>query len=560
MDNDAWTFHLIDQLLLQGVSRFCIAPGSRSTPLALAAARHPKAQITVHPDERGLGFFALGCAMGTGAPAAVIATSGTAVGNLLPSVMEAHHSSIPLILLTADRPPELRDCSANQTTDQVKIFQNFLGWQTDLPCSGEALGEAFVRSQAAYAVSQAMRSGPVQINCQFREPLFQPPRVFTEGRPQPYFLPSYAPDKAQLSFAMETIARAKRGLILIGRLPTGSDPQPILHLAASLGWPVFADLLSQARSTPTPEQIQQFDYAIRSKCAPIPDCVLHFGGRFLCKFLPDWIHQSKASVLHIDTSGNRVDSAHTRPARIIADPALFCRALHGEVRNNSLWLDEWQEIDRKLLQSIENSLSEPHPFVEADLMHKLSETLPVGNSLFLANSMPIRDAEHFCTSSCRFFANRGLSGIDGQIATAAGIAFATKAPMTAVIGDQSCLHDLNSIMLLRNIKTPFLLIISNNFGGGIFSHMPVSKEVEHFETLFAASHDFKFDSIAKMFGIPYCSASQADQLQDLFPTSGARIIEIFTSRKENACFQKNILEKCCLALSERGQRVWQNSK
>ncbi len=552
MDNGAWSFHLIDQMICQGVTRFCIAPGSRSTPLALAAARHPKAEIFVHPDERGLGFFALGCALGTTQCAALIATSGTAVGNLLPSVMEAKHSSIPLLLLTADRPSELRDCGANQTTDQIKIFQNFLVWQTDLPPPDASLSEEFVRSQVAFAVSRAkIESGPVQINCQFREPLYTAPASYRQGSLQPYFPSSLQPTEEQIAYAEAKIRRAQKGLILLGRLPAGLDPRPILALGKRLGWPIFADILSRAGSYPTPEQIRQFDYAIRSNKAPAPDCVLYFGGSFVSKYLPPWIQKAKAEVLHIDTLGERIDTQHVRPARILAHPALFCEALQTKKTTDLSYLERWQEIDRVLQETIEACFSEPHPFVEPDLMRKLASLLPKEANLFLANSMPIRDAGYFCASKGPVFCNRGLSGIDGQIATAAGLSLSTQKPTVAVLGDQSSLHDLNSILLLRNINTPFLLIISNNFGSGIFSHVAIAQEDSHFEKLFAASHDLQFEEAAKMFSIPYSSLSQIDQLETLFPASSARILEIFTSRKENACFQKRVLEKCCLALSEK---------
>lgn len=541
MDNGAWCFYLIDQLICQGVDRFCISPGSRSTPLALAAARHPKAKITVHFDERGIGFFALGCSLAHGSCTAVIATSGTAIGNLLPSVMEAKHSRIPLLLLTADRPPELRDCGANQTTDQVKIFQNFLTWETDLPCPDASLGEKFVRAEAAFAVSRANEGpGPVQMNCQFREPLFTPFASYPEGKEQPYFLPSFAPSEEQLAFAEDKIRRARRGLIAIGRLPAGFDAGPIFDLGRRLGWPVFTDILSQANG------IRLFDFAIRANKAPEPDTVFHFGGRFVSKFLPPWIQKAQAEVIHIDTSGERIDTQHIRPARIAADPALFSQALQGS-RSTLAYLHEWEEIDRVLKEAIDDLFLMPHPFAEPDLMR----LLPKDPVFFFANSMPIRDAGYFSQIDGSVFCNRGLSGIDGQIATAAGIASTLQKPMVAVLGDQSFLHDLNSIALLREIKSPFLLIVSNNFGGGIFSHLPVAEEKEHFEKLFAAAHEMQFEEIAKMFSIPYTKASQIKQLEDLIPSCGVRILEIFTSRKENACFQKRVLEKCNLALAAK---------
>ncbi len=553
MKNSAWAHYLIDQCIQQGVSKFCIAPGSRSSPLALAAARHPKATLTVHFDERALGFFALGCAMASGVPAAIIVTSGTAVGNLLPSVMEASHSHIPLLLLTADRPPEQRDCGANQATDQIKIFQNFVVWQTDLPCPDETfLSEGYVRSQAAFAVFQAKQRGPVQINCQFREPLFEPASSFSEGTPQPFFLSKQTPSVELLSYVEEILNQSRRGLIVIGRLSSRSDTDAILTLAKQLGWPVFADLLSQARCRITSEQILQFDYAIRSNTTLFPDTILHFGGRFTSKELPVWIRKTGASVLHIDSQRERIDPLHERPIRIQVDPSLFCLSLKNVSSTAPGWLNEWQTLDIRLQESIERTLEEDHPFTEPDLMNKLSHLLPENASVFLAASMPIRDAEHFLfpRSVHSFYANRGLSGIDGQIATAVGIAQTLKTPMVAILGDLSCLHDLNSLALLHSLETPFLLLVSNNFGGGIFSHLPVSGcEEEHFEKLFAASHDFRFEQAAKMFDIPYKNASTIDALDNLFPHKGPLLFEIFTSRKENTCFQKRILGECSLALS-----------
>jgi 2-succinyl-5-enolpyruvyl-6-hydroxy-3-cyclohexene-1-carboxylate synthase len=543
MKNCQWAHALIDQLIQQGVRDFCIAPGSRSAPLALAAARHPKGRIAVHFDERGLGFFGLGLSIAEQSPAALIVTSGTAVGNLLPSIMEAHHSHAPLIILTADRPPELQGCGANQSTDQIKIFQNFTLWHADLPCPDGALSEDFVRSQAAYAVFQAKRGGPVHLNCQFREPLFEMPELMKEGVEQPFFSPVLSIDFAAIDQSRRLIEDAQRGLILIGRLPAISDRFPLFRLARRLRWPIFADILSQERSDAEP--IRHFDEAIRSKSALEPDFVLHFGGGFVSKALPEWIDDLGVPILHVNHHFERLDLFHKRPTRLWADPARFCESVDIGSKKNSGWLEEWQEIDRSLDASIEECFTEPHPFTEADLLRNIDRDLPIDWSLFFANSMPIRHADRFFFSKNAkyLFANRGLSGIDGQIATAAGIAARLKTPMAAIIGDQSCLHDLNSLPLLRDLSSPFLLIISNNFGGGIFSRLPMAQEPEHFERLFGAAHPFRFNRIAEMFHLPYRSATEP-KIKEAFDIAGPSILEVFTSRKENASFEKKILEKC----------------
>lgn len=541
MNNSAWAHAIIDQLILQNVRDFCIAPGSRSTPLALAAARHPKAAVHVHFDERGLGFFALGLSLASRLPTALIATSGTAVGNLLPSAMEAYHSQIPLVFLTADRPPESHDCGANQTADQIGIFSRFALWQTDLPCPDSHLVEEFARSQIAYAIFQASRGGPVHLNCRFREPLFSFPEPQKFGTSQSFFSPELSPTPSCVEHFETRLNQAKRGVIVIGRMSAFADLSAIAAFAKRLRWPIFADILSQMRTYPEPEEsIRYFDYAVQSDPAPQPDFIVHFGGPILSQSLLRWIKRANAPVFHISQYPCRIDPLHCLPTRIWADPELFCRAVSASSKEEA-WLSEWKQIDRQIDGRLEEHFAAPHPFSEADLMRTLRDCIPAGWSAFFANSMPIRDAAQFFfpPSIDAIFANRGVSGIDGQIATAAGIAKKLNRPMLAVLGDQSCLHDLNSLALLRSLNTPFVLVASNNFGGGIFSHLPVSKEPEHFETLFSASHPFCFEGAARMFNLPYRSALRADA--DIFAVDRPSIVEILSSRSDSAQFHKQFL-------------------
>lgn len=513
---------LIDQLTQQGVTQFCIAPGSRSTPLVQAAAEHPKAKTVVHFDERGLAFYALGFGKGRRKPAALITTSGTAAANLLPAVMEAYHSKTPLILLTSDRPPELRDCGANQTADQVKLFANGIRWQTDL---SPDLDEKTIRSIAAHAVFQSLGlpPGPVHINCSFREPLYTPAAPCVQGSPISFSLPHLVADPIRI--------QASKGVLLIGQV---EDPQPILQLAQRLRWPVFADLLSNARSTPTAEQILHFDYLIRSPSALKPDFLLHFGERFIAKSIVEW--EREVPFFHVSPHPFLQDPSRRLSSRIQADIAPFCetfQAFQGEG-----WLEAWQAKDREIDRALESQFASS-PFTEAHLYRSLPDDRP----LFLGNGLPIRDADHFFfpRKGARFFCNRGLSGIDGNIATAAGLSDSYKTPLIAVIGDQAALHDLNSLPLLKN--RPVLLVISNNFGGGIFEHLPVSQS-PFFETHFAAAHSWNFEGAAKMFDLPY---QRLEEAPSSWPLSG--VVEILTDRKKNHRFQQNLMETCSLALA-----------
>ena len=490
--NSKMGWWIIDQLIAQGVSHFCIAPGSRSTPLALAAAHHPKAQIHIHFDERGLAFYALGLSTPTQTPAAIIVTSGTAVGNLLPAIMEAHHSNTPLIILSADRPPELIDAGANQATDQLKIFQNFTRFELNLPPADTAT-EGYVRSSVAHAFCLSIKNpGPVQINWQIKEPLFTPP-----------FPKLPCGSKIDLTLSKQIPSKPTRlhgnGVIAIGKLSRPSDLQPILDLAKKLRWPLFGDILSNARLSHPEELIVHYDWILKAN-PPKADTLLHFGERMTSKKYLDWAKAPR--IIHVSPHSALQDPARVLTERVLSDPAPFCEMAEITPAPRE-WLAEWQELDSQMDEEIKNHFEGSNLCTEAHAFRALSEHLDSDGSLFLGNGMPIRDGDHFCfPSSLRsFYSNRGLSGIDGNIATAAGLSAALKGPVVAWIGDQATLHDLNSLSLLTTHQV--ILIISNNFGGGIFSHLPIAKATEHFESLFANAHNLTFEHAAKQFDLPY---------------------------------------------------------
>lgn len=502
---------IIDSLIAQGVTQFCIAPGSRSAPLSLAAANHPRANVTVHFDERGLGFYALGISKGAKFPSAIITTSGTAAANLMPAVMEAYHSNIPLILLTADRPHELRDCGANQTTDQVKLFNNVIRAQTDL---SPHLDEKTIRSIMGHNVFLSLQNppGPIHINCPFPEPLFVPHTPLSQGKSIPFSLPILSAKPIQVE--------AKQGVILLGAT---NDPIPVLQLAKKLQWPVFADLLSQARSFPTPEQIRHFDFLTTQPL--IPDLILHFGDRFISKHILGWAKQTP--TIHISPFPFLQDPERRLSSRVQSDIAPFCNTFSAHT--DPAWLPAWQHIDREIDTLIKEQFQTG--FTESHAIRSLPSEKPI----FFGNSMPIRHADHFFfpDKAPPIFANRGVAGIDGNIATIAGLAKALKTPLLAFIGDQTALHDLNSLPLIK--KHNILLIISNNFGGGIFDHLPVSKS-PHLDELFAASHTWNFEKAANMFNIPYLRMEKG--LNDLPPHG---IVELITDRKENLRFHEELI-------------------
>jgi 2-succinyl-5-enolpyruvyl-6-hydroxy-3-cyclohexene-1-carboxylate synthase len=538
--NAKMAWWIIDQLVQQGVRHFSIAPGSRNTPLVLAAAHHPKARVYVHYDERGAGFFALGLGKGSGHPAAVIVTSGTAVGNLLPCAMEAHHSNAPLLLLTADRPPELIDAGANQATDQLKIFQNFTRGQIQLPTAGEGVGERYVRSSMAQAVCLTLKvPGPVQVNWHIRDPLFTPPfpglpegnRIeLQEGR----------------SFPKNRILIEGRGAIAIGRLPSPSDLKPILELAKKLRWPVFGDILSNARLHPTDEQIFYFDWILKGE-PPKADTLLHFGDRMASKKYLDWAIAPRS--IHISPWPALQDPGRNLTERVLANPAAFCEAVLTKPAEEN-WLAHWKSLDAELEEQTAAHFASSNLCTEAHGFRALSEHFDSDWALYLGSGMPIRDADHFCFPKKLkgFYSNRGLSGIDGNIATASGLSEGLGAPVAAWIGDQAALHDLNSLPLIGKTEHPVVLIISNNFGSGIFSHLPISKGTskDHFEKLFANAHAWQFGDAAKLFGLPYYKAESIPDFLAAWKEAknSSGIIELITSRTLNYLFQQELTQSC----------------
>lgn len=509
---------LIDQLAQQGVTDFFFSSGSRSTPLVLAAAAHPKAKIHTHLDERAMAFFAYGCARAKEAPVAIIVTSGTAAGNLLPAIMEAHNSSVPLIVLTADRPPELREAGANQATDQVKMFQNFTRWQYEFDPN---MPEQAIRSHAVQAVFQAIsKNGPVHLNVPLREPFaLEFPTV--QGAP------------LQLEIGEKICFKERplppRGLILIGRLPKRSDLAPILDLAKQLQWPVFGDIFSNARLTPTPEQIRRFEWILPQ--APKPACILHFGERFVSKRLLEWL--PKTQYIHISPFHHWYD-----PTNLVTERIESSRVPRFTAATDPAWLRAWRQLDSAAEEHLANALAEA-PFTESKVLHHLSSL--DWQAIFLGTSMPVREGDWFLfpKKATAFYSNRGQSGIDGNIATAVGLAEGLQSPLLAIIGDLTALHDLNSLALVAQSRHPITLVISNNGGGGIFSHLPISKH-PRYEELIAFQHDTQFKEAAAMFKLPYF------HLEDLnWPKhKGSCIIEVTNDRAQNAAFHKQLREQC----------------
>ncbi|MGB7128839.1 MAG: 2-succinyl-5-enolpyruvyl-6-hydroxy-3-cyclohexene-1-carboxylic-acid synthase [Candidatus Rhabdochlamydia sp.] len=534
-NNYYFSYQLIDQLIKQGVQDFFLAPGSRSTPLVLAVANHFEARSHIHFDERGLAFYALGYAKASKKPVALIVTSGTAVGNLLPAVMEAKHDFVPLILLTADRPPELRDCGANQSCNQVNIFGSYVNWQIDLPCADELSSIKSLSTTIAQAVYYAQ--GPVHLNCMFREPLSSEYKSLEALPSIHYTRASLIPSCSIIEQYASLLKEHTNGIIIA----TATSPvDPVVTLAEKLNWPIFPDILSPLRALNHPLIISHFDLILKMNPCSF-EAVIQIGERFVSKVLLQTLEKSSPKFyLQVLAGPHRFDPAHIINHRIQSDISSFCQMLCLKLDSKTTsQLNFWQtrqlQTSKKLSDYFlkQTTLSEP---AIANLLEQKNA------ALFLGNSMPIRDANCYLPLvSGPVFANRGLSGIDGNIATACGIAEGAQKHTIALLGDLSFLHDINSLALVAKSPYPCTLIVINNQGGGIFSFLPLDQPKTIKETFFATTHEISFSSAAKLFSLPYYAPYDLISLKKLLQQDPhSCIIELATNREKNLLDHRQI--------------------
>jgi 2-succinyl-5-enolpyruvyl-6-hydroxy-3-cyclohexene-1-carboxylate synthase len=569
--NRLWATLIVEELARSGVDFFCVAPGSRSTPLIAALAANERAESLVHFDERGTAFGALGYARATGRPAAWITTSGTAVANGLPAVVEAATDGVPMILLTADRPPEFRQTGANQTIDQPNIFGDYVRWRFDLPTPEEAVDPAMVLTTVDQAVYRARRapSGPVHLNLMFREPFIPDPEDLEGQLPAParwlnsgepytrYAATRPAVNLDEVEYLWETLRPVQRGLVVAGRLPSRKQGEAVLQLAESLDWPLLPDVGSQVRLGVNSENLVPYYDALlaseRFKEAYAPEAVLHLGGRAVSKRLEQFFTGSRPDpYVVVRENPFRLDPGHRVTHSVETDVLGFCAALAkvagGGARADYSWAKGWREASEKVDSYLERVFEETEELNEPFVARLISRHVPEGHALVVASSMPIRDLDTHASpdgASIPVVANRGASGIDGTVATAAGFARGSGRPLTLLIGDLALLHDLNSLATLRDL--PVVVVVLNNDGGAIFSFLPVARHEEFFEPFFGTPQGVGFEGAAKMFGLAYDLPRTAEEFVEAYRVASTRnrptLIEVRTDREENTELHRGLLSK-----------------
>ena len=568
--NRLWAYLIVEELVRSGVDFFCVSPGSRSTPLVAALSENPKAKSLVHFDERGSAFAALGYARATGRPAAWITTSGTAVANGLPAIVEASTDGVPMLCLTADRPPELRQTGANQTIVQPNVFGDYVRWSFDLPAPDLSADSASVLTTVDQAVYRARRApkGPVHLNAMFREPFLDnskpegdsslAPESWREsGEPYTRYADTKSSiDGEEIVRLWDKLRTARHGLIVAGRLESLSQGEAVARLAASLGWPLLADVSSQIRLGEVRKCVAYYDALLAGDQffdSHMPDSVLHFGGRPLSKRLEQALARiGPDPYVVVRDNPFRLDPSHRVTQSVETDIVEFCAALSKAAGKGpgleSGWLAGWREASENAASLIDKRFSREEELSEPSLAWLISRHIPEEHGLVLASSMPVRDMDTFAATDGQAVpvaANRGASGIDGTVATAAGFALGSGRPITLVIGDLALLHDINSLAMLKDL--PIVVVAINNDGGGIFSFLPVSSQEAFFEPYFGTPHGLGFESAARMFGLGYEHPGTITEFLDSYRAACSKgsstLIEITTDRQVNVGLHRDLLDE-----------------
>lgn len=546
MSNQKWAQIIINYLIEQDNNYFCISPGSRSTPLTSAVANQVNSQYLIAIDERGAAFHALGYGKAKGKAAILICTSGTALAEYYPAIIEASLDHIPLIVLSADRPHELWETGSNQTIKQANIFNGYTRWSYSLPIPDNIISDDFVVSTMAQALytSQFPLPGPVHINCPFREPLepLQAQKLI-DTTSKTFHIPDFKTQTHVLNKISEKINSTQNGCIVIGRLSSKAEVQAVKSICNAIKWPIYADILSNMRSDDElATLITYFDLILLSefKSSYQPDMIIKFGNQICSKRVQEWMNQSQPEVfLGFQNHSERLDPDHLLTSRIISNYESIAKDLTPLIKSkNSSYLKILNHIDQ-LIKDYFNDSPIMKSINEVSITRIISE-FSNGRALYLSNSMPIRDMNmfsHFIGKNHFIASNRGTSGIDGIIASATGYAIGLNMPLTLVIGDLATLHDLNSLLLVKNLNLPTIIIIINNNGGGIFSFLPIAKNKDIFEEFFGTPHQLTFEYAAKLFQIDYQNPETLEEFSKQYQLAINNhkkvIFEITIDREEN---------------------------
>ncbi|MBE7540105.1 MAG: 2-succinyl-5-enolpyruvyl-6-hydroxy-3-cyclohexene-1-carboxylic-acid synthase [Opitutaceae bacterium] len=566
--NTVWSSVMVESLVRLGLRQAVVSPGSRSTPLTMALVRHSAVETIPALDERSAGFFALGLARRAGKPVVLVCTSGSAGAHLYPAIIEASESGVPLIVLTADRPPELRECHSGQTIDQQKLYGDHVRWYHELAVPEPALDLLrCVRQQMAHGWSRASGPfpGPVHLNVPFRDPLAPLPdgRVRElEGRIDDLFFEHLG---TAVCAGSEVVTRFRtatsRGLIVAG--PAAPFNAAVYaaaagRLAAATGWPVLADTLSSLRTESLDTNapiVSSYDAILRNERVSrllAPRQILCLGGWPTSKVLRAYLEASQADVLLVSPTERNRDSLHARTRQIAAPVESLVP--EGAAPGDDAYASLWRRAEAVARSALDAGLKDCGQF-EGKAAWLLAQVLPENTPVFVAGSMPVRDVEYFWPVNHRrpqFAFNRGANGIDGTLSSALGMAHGGR-PSVLLTGDLALLHDTNGGLLLNRFRGSLTIVLINNRGGGIFEHLPIAAFNPPFEDYFATPQLVDFSRWAATYGIEHTLVGDWNAFEravGALPASGVRLLEVRTDRKSDAAFRKALFAQVAARVGE----------
>jgi 2-succinyl-5-enolpyruvyl-6-hydroxy-3-cyclohexene-1-carboxylate synthase len=573
--NTALASAFAEELARGGLRHAVVSPGSRSTPLAVALWRQPEIDVTVIVDERSAGFFALGAAQANGEPVALLCTSGTALANYHPAICEADESGLPLVVLSADRPPELRGIGAGQTIDQIEIFGSAVRGFCEVGThTADDAGLLHFRSVACRALAAArgeVRPGPVHLNLPWREPLAPLPvegavtatdPLALEGRDGRPLTAVTRIDLEPSAFLLDEMAGhigdAISGVIVAGRQLDPELREPLAHLARVSGFPILAEPTSQLRCGPhdLSHIVAAYDLLLRDEHfarSVVPDLVLRFGAMPTSKPLRAWLTASGASEIVIDPFGGWNEPTNRAAAILRADPTELASGWAARLEKEPRAAPEnWLGAERVAQAVVETELGNAAPISEPALHRALGAAHRDGDLVYTASSMPIRDQEAFLATGetdVLFLSNRGANGIDGLVSSGIGAAHASGRPTTIVTGDLGLLHDVGGLAALREVSTPVRVVVIDNDGGGIFHFLPQEDALanEEFEALLGTPRGVDAAKAAALFDLPHRRLDSLGELPAAL-AAGTGLIELKTDRRTNVEMHRSLAELIAAAL------------
>jgi 2-succinyl-5-enolpyruvyl-6-hydroxy-3-cyclohexene-1-carboxylate synthase len=559
---------VVDEWVRCGLTHAVIAPGSRSTPLAVALVDDGRVRVEVVLDERSAGYRALGIGLATGSPAVVLTTSGTAAVELHPAVVEAHQARVPLLAVTADRPPELHHVGAPQTVEQAGLFTGAVRWSLDAGVPDDQAKSSW-RSIAARCVIEAAGHpsgpGPVHLNVAFREPLLGEVEGMPAGRKGggPWHRPEVAPAFPPAELVSRLAAMGAPGLIVAGR--GAGEVDAVLQAAAALGWPVLADALSSCR-VPSPHTVAAADALLRCDAVRAggdyrPEVVLRLGAPWASRVVNEWLAGLDAEQILVDPHGSWADPDRRAALVSRCDPTILCLAV-AETDVHAApeaWRQRWQRAEASAQAAMDRVLDGHREITEPGVARTVAAVAPNPAVMVASSSMPIRDLEWFGAprDGLRVVSNRGANGIDGVTSTALGVATALRGvgPTIALLGDLAFLHDAGGVLGAPGLGVDCTLVVVDNDGGGIFSFLPQAGALSapQFERLFGTPHGIDLSQLAEAHGIPVDRPGSAEDVGPIVAESvaagGVRMVHVRTDRAANVAIHVELQEAVAAAIS-----------